>query len=249
MRMKSIAAVATLTIGLCGAMMAQDGPPPGAPPQGEAHEGRGTGFHGVAGQITAIDGTTVTLQTFSGGTAKVKITPSTRLVKDRNEAKLTDYKVGDRVFASGEQDKEGVWVAQVLGERTGAGGFPHGGAMGGAQFKPEDNGKTYIAGELVKVDGTKLTVKKPDDTVQVIEVDDDTSFRNERRESVTLADFKAGDFLRGQGAVKDGVFVAKSLNAGRGRGPRAGTPPPPPPPSAATPPDPPQAPDSGSDRK
>ncbi len=83
--------------------------------------------------------------------------------------------------------------------------------MGGAQAKPEDNGKTYIFGELIKIDGTKLTVKKPDNTEQVIEVDDDTSFRNERRESVTLADMKVGDFVRGQGAVKSGVFVPKEL--------------------------------------
>jgi len=30
-----------------------------------------------------------------------------------------------------------------------------------AQLKPEDNGKTYILGEVTKIDGVKLTVKKP----------------------------------------------------------------------------------------
>jgi hypothetical protein len=176
-------------------------------------------FHGVGGQITAIEGSTVTLETFRGETAKVKITSSTRLMKDGSEVKLSEFKVGDRVFAAGDQDKDGVWTAQMFGQRNG------GGRMGGALAKPEDNGKTYILGELVKIDGTKLTVKKPDNTEQVIEVDDDTSFRNERRESVTLADMKVGNFVRGQGAVKSGVFVPKELNSGRPRGPRSIAPP------------------------
>jgi hypothetical protein len=182
----------------------------------------GAGFHGVGGQITAIEGTTIRLQTPDGGTAKVTTTSSTRFMKDRNEAKLSDFKVGDRVFAMGEQDKDGVWTAQVLGQRTGGGDFQRGGGMGGMQPRPEDNGKTYIFGEVTKIDGTKLTVKKPDNTEQVIEVDDDTSFRNEGRESVTLADVKVGEFVRGQGAVKNGVFVPKVLNAGRPRGMRPG---------------------------
>jgi hypothetical protein len=209
------AAVSVLAVGLCGMAMAQDAPP--TPPQGGGGQGRGMrqGFHGVGGQITAIEGSTITLETFRGETAKVKITSSTRLMKDGGEVKLSEFKVGDRVFAAGEQDKDGVWTAQMFGQRNG------GGRMGGAQAKPEDNGKTYIFGELIKIDGTKLTVKKPDNTEQVIEVDDDTSFRNERRESVALADMKVGNFVRGQGAVKSGVFVPKELNSGRPRGPRS----------------------------
>jgi riboflavin synthase alpha subunit len=213
------AAVTLLAAGLCAIATAQDAPP--VPPQGGAGPGRGMGrdFHVVGGQITAIEGATITLENRRGDTAKVKITPSTRLMKNGSEAKLSDFKVGDRVFAAGEQDKDGVWIAQMLGQRNGPGG------MGGAQAKPEDNGKTYILGELIKIDGTKLTVRKPDNTEQVIEVDDDTSFRNERRESVTLADMKVGDFVRGQGAVQSGVFVPKVLFAGRPRGPRATAPP------------------------
>jgi hypothetical protein len=236
MRLNSLAAVATLAIGLVlglgfglsGAAMAQDAPPP--PGQEGPGVGRGMGFHGVGGQITAINGSTITLRTLRGETAEIKITSSTRFRKDRNEAKLGDFKVGDQVFAAGDQGKDGVWIAQMLGERTGAGGGRGGGMTGGMQVKPEDNGKTYIAGELIKIDGTRLTVKKPDNSEQVIEVDDDTSFRNERRESVTLADMKPGDFVRGQGAVKSGVFVPKVLNAGRTRGRRMDM-------SAAPPPD------------
>jgi len=182
----------------------------------------GMDVRGVGGQITAIEGSTVTLQTLRGETAKVNITSSTRLTRDRNDAKLSDFKVGDRVFAAGEQGKDGVWTARILAQRSGGGGIRR--EM--AQQKPEDNGKTYIFGEVAKIDGTKLTIKKPDNSEQIIEVDDDTSFRNERRESVTLAEVKIGDLVRGPGVLKSGVFVPKELNTGRPRGARQATAPP-----------------------
>jgi len=220
MKAKILAAVIVLSIGFVGIATAQQdvAPPPLQDRPGRG--GMGVDFHGVGGQITAIAGSIVTLQTPKGETAKVRINSSTRLMIDRNPAKLSDFKVGDRVFAGGEQDKFGVWVARVMGQRAGA--SQRGGMMPLGGFKPEDNGKTFIAGEITKIDGTKLTVKKPDNTEQVIEVDDDTSFRNERRESITLPDVKPGEFVRGLGAVKNGVFVPKDLYAGRPRRPRRG---------------------------
>jgi len=208
MRLRILAAVAVLTSGLCLAAMAQDVPQDNR----QGRRGMAMDFPGVGGQITAIEGSTVTLHTFRGETAKVNITSSTRLTRDRNPAKLGDFKVGDRVFVSGDQGKDGVWTANVLAQRSGEG--PRAGV---AQQNPEDNGKTYIFGVLANIDGTKLTIKKPDNSEQVIEVDDNTSFHNERRESVTLAEIKVGDFVRGPGAMKNGVFVAKVLNAGRPR--------------------------------
>jgi hypothetical protein len=179
---------------------------------------------GVGGQITAIEGSTISLQTFRGETAKVNVASSTKITQDRNEAKLADLKVGDRIFVSGSQGKDGVWNAQLVAKRTGEfGGGPNRQAP-----NPADNGKTFIFGELTKIDGTRLTIRKPDGSEQVIEVDDDTSFRNQQHESVTLADMKVGQLLRGQGEVKNGVFVPKVLNAGmpRSHGPITQEPPP-----------------------
>lgn len=220
MQVNGLAALAVLAAVLCGTAMAQDAPPPVA--FGQDRPGRGAG---VGGQITAIEGSTITLQTFRGGSAKVNITSSTRFMKDREEARQSDFKVGDRIFVSGEQDKDGVWKAQTLRGRSGDGGFSRGAALGGAPAKPEDNGKSYILGEITKIDGTKLTIKKPDNSEQVIEVDDETSFRT-GRESVTFADMKVGDLVRGQGALKNGVFVPKELRAGRAHGARRGIAPP-----------------------
>jgi len=220
MQLKILASVAVLAAGLCVAVMAQQAPPDAADGV-RAGRGPGANFHGVGGQITAIEGSTITLQTFSGESAKVHVTSSTRLIRDRVEAKFSDFKVGDRVFASGEQGKHGAWTAQFLAQRGGTG--PRG--ENGARQKPEDNGKTYISGEITRIEGTTLTIRKPDNAEEVIEVNDETAFRN-GRESVTFADVKVGDFVRGQGALKNGIFVLNKLNAGRPRGARQGAVPP-----------------------
>lgn len=249
MRVKTLAAVAILVAGMTVVAVGQYAPGQGG--------GRGMGqFHGVGGQITAINGDTLTLQTFRGETATVKVTSSTQIRKDGAEANLSDFKVGDRIMVAGEQDSNGVWVAKVLGQRSGQHGPGMGGqrgsgmGMGGQRPAPEDNGKTYIAGTVTRIDGTRLTVKKLDGTEQVIAVDDDTSFRNDRRESVTLADVKVGDFVRGPGALKSNVFVPSQLTAGANRprqAPPAGSQPGVPP--ADVPPQSPAPPDSSNDRK
>ncbi len=122
MKLRNLASVAVLAAALCGAAMAQDAPPGAASDGARGGRGPGANFHGVGGQITAIDGSTITLQTFRGETAKVNVTPSTHLTRDRIEAKLSDFKVGDRVFVAGGQDKDGVWTAQHVAERSG--GWP-----------------------------------------------------------------------------------------------------------------------------
>ncbi len=78
----------------------------------------------------------------------------------------------------------------------------------------QELGKRFITGEVKKIDETKLTILRPDGESQVIEVDEGTSFRNQKRESITLADIKAGDHVFGRGEVKNGVFVPQVLNLG-----------------------------------
>jgi hypothetical protein len=102
----------------------------------------------------------------------------------------------------------------------------------------DDLGKTYITGKITAMDDVKLTVQRPDNVSQVIEVDETTSFRKGGRrggvameggapaaggttpaqiaagsggESITLADVKVGDLVAGQGSVKHGVFVPTNL--------------------------------------
>ncbi|MGZ4786903.1 MAG: DUF5666 domain-containing protein [Terriglobales bacterium] len=200
-----------INIGLVCALafgaMAQENPP--APPLQGGPGGHGVGVasgrgRGVMGEITAVNPDGYTLKTMQGNSATVKVTSGTKFMRNREPIKMSDLKVGDMVGVMGTPDANDptTWNASVVVDRT-------------AQMKEfkENLGKTMIAGEVKAIDGTKLTVLRPDGQTQTIEADENTSFRK-GRESVTLADIKVGDHVMGRGAVKDGVFVPSELRVG-----------------------------------
>ena len=196
-----------LAAGLCvAAAFAQDqeqGPmrmPPGA---------------SVAGKVTAVDNGSITVTPANGGAAvTVKVSDSTKIFKERQPVKLSDIKVNDTVFARGQLNGNSMDAAMLavvnpeMIQRMQQGG--------GMQFNREDLGKKFIAGQVKAINETKLTITRPDDKDQDIEVDENTSFKR-GPESITLADIKVGDFVHGQGELKDGVFVPKELIVGRPR--------------------------------
>src|SRR5512140_1210545 len=120
--------------------------PPSQQQRGERGPGRGWGsFQGTGGTITAISGDTLTLKTMNGSTATVKLTSATMYRRDRQEAKLSDFKVGDMVMVRGEPSGENTWTAQGVMSN------PNGMAI------REQMGKKFIAGEVAKIEDTKLT--------------------------------------------------------------------------------------------
>lgn len=203
-----------LICGLAAMAMAQDNPP--APPQGGApqngtgmgpggREGmRGRGFHGTMGEITAVNADGFTIKTMQGNSATVKVTGETKYMRDQQPIKMSDLKVGDTIGVAGSPDANDptTWNANFVVDRTAQ----------AKEFK-ENLGKTLIVGEVKSVEGTNLTILRPDGVTQTISVDENTSF-HKMRESVTLADIKPGDHVMGRGAVKDGVFVASNLGVG-----------------------------------
>jgi len=256
-----------------------DGPPP--PPPGAQQQGQNNAtpqrrqgqwqdrFSGLAGTITSIGADSITVKTVRGDNSTVKLTKDTAYRRDRAEANLSDFKTGEFVFiaVNGEQAKDGTWNARVVAMRSnleggigqGSGGMMMRGGGMAEQFNPADLGKTFIAGEITKINETELTIHRPDGVDQVITVDEDTSFRNRRMrdESITLADFKVGDRVMGRGELKNGTFVPEVLSLmparrqvqgpGQGGPPQPGQasqaggtstdapPPPPPPPPDTTP--------------
>lgn len=202
------AIIVVLALGLCA--FGQTNEPGSSPqrPQGAAQGGERGRRPGVGGTITAIANDTLTLKTFDERTVTVKLTPETRFRKDQQDAKLSDFKVGDMVMVRGERTSDDTYVAAGVMTRSGSG-------MGGTrqQFR-EGLGKEFIAGEIKSVDGLKLTIARPDGVTQTIAVDESTSFRKQG-ESVTLGDLKAGDHVFGRGQIKDGVFVPSVLNVGQ----------------------------------
>jgi len=65
-------------------------------------------------------------------------------------------------------------------------------------------------GEVKSVDAPKLTVLRPDNVTQTLELNEDTSLRR-GRESITMADIQPGDHVMVRGAVENNVFVPKNL--------------------------------------
>jgi hypothetical protein len=212
--MKKVSFLAIL-LALCVAGWAQgpdNAPPPDqtqGPQGGGGQRGGRRGGPGVMGEVIAISGNIITVKT-ADGTSTVNITDQTRFRKDRQDAKLADIKVGDHVFVRGQKGSDGSVQADMVA-------VPPAGMMGNMR---DGLGKNFIMGEIKSINGTQIEIARPDGQTQTIAVDENTSF-HKNRESVTLADFKAGDRVFGQGEMKNNVFVASSLNEGRpgmGRG-------------------------------
>ena len=185
--------------------VAQNNAPPPAEGQAQSGPNRGPGrFQGVRGTITAIAGNQLSLKTADGNAVTVKLTSDTQYRKDRQPAALADFKVGDTVMVAGDPAGENAWTARFVMTR-----------LGGGEREPmaDGMGKRFIAGEIKAIDGTSISVQRPDGQTQIIQVDENTSFRKQDQ-SITLADFKPGDHVFGRGEVKNGAFVAAVLNWG-----------------------------------
>ena len=121
--------------------------------------------------------------------------------------KPTDIKVGDIITAGGELDDAkktigAVFIAQVDPERA-------------RQMREmqANYGKTWLAGRITAIDGTRITIEgMVDHAPHVIAVDENTSFRR-RRDSITLADIQPGQQLQAEGAMKDGAFLATTVTS------------------------------------
>jgi hypothetical protein len=177
---------------------------------------------GTAGTISEMKEGALVIKQLNGESATVNLSDKTEYRKERQPAKLADLKVGDTVMVRGERAGD-AWNAQTvavvpaeMAQRLGQGGGPGGpgGAGGGMMMIREGLGKEFIAGEIMAIDETKLTIKRIDGETQVIELDETTSLRRRGGVSITLLDVKVGDQVAGRGKLKDGVFVPEVLNVG-----------------------------------
>lgn len=199
--MKRLAILFFLCV-LSALALSQDNPP--QRPGGARGSGRtARQFQGVMGTITTLDKSQLTLKTTDGKTVTVNLSSDTHYRRDSQPATLEDFKVGDMVMVGGDAAGEDTWNARFIATRG-----------ANSQQSRGELGKNFIAGEIKSIDGTHLTILRPDGETQTIQVDESTSFRKQG-ESITLADFKPGDHVFGRGEVKNGTFVAAVLNAGQ----------------------------------
>jgi hypothetical protein len=167
---------------------------------GDGNQAMAMGGRMVRGTVTAAAPDHLTVKTEAGEVYEVLITPNTQVRKGRDQMKVADIHTGDAVGAMGEMDapKKTVHALMVM-------------VVDAEQLKKarEAMGKTVISGTVTAIDDLKITVKRTDDVMQTIQVDEDTSFR------------KGG---RAMGAA----FAADGMGGMGTRGPRPG--------AAATPP-------------
>ncbi len=207
----------------------QDAPPvqnPGTAQGAEPGQSPGRGGMrrmGVFGKLTAVHDQSLEITRDDGSVVTVKISANTRFRKDRQDAALTDFKVGDTIFVRGEENPDHTWNADMIGERP-AGGFGGrgqgqggGGAEGGRGGGPGGMrsmgvlGQDYVLGEVKAVDAPKLTILRTDNVTQTIELNEETSLSKDRQ-SVTMADIQVGDHVFVRGATANSVFQPKSVN-------------------------------------
>ena len=173
---------------------------------------------GVFGKITAIQGDSIEVTGPDGNKVTLKLTTSTEFRKDRQPAKLADFKVGDSVMVRTDQSNGNPTTAVMViaggfvmrgqgeggGRRQGQGGGAGKMAMAGTL------GKDYVVGEVKTIDAPKLTVMRPDNVTQTLELNEETSL-HKGRDSITMADIQAGDHVFARGAVQNNVFVPKDV--------------------------------------
>jgi len=183
----------------------EQGAPPAAGQRPGPNDGRG---QPLFGKITAINKGSLELAKPDGATVAVKFTDKTEYRKDRQSAKLEDFEVGDVVFVRGEENADHSVTAQMIGGRSGGGSEGGRGIGGGAGFG--ELGKDFVVGEVKSVDAPKLTVLRPDNVTQTLELNEETSLRR-GRESITMADIQPGDHVVVRGAVQNNAFAPKNV--------------------------------------
>jgi len=194
-----------LAAGAAAQSQDQGGPPTAGQRRGP-NDGPG---QPLIGKITAIKGGVVELAKPDGTTITVKITDKTEYRRDRQSAKLGDFKVGEMVFIRGEEDaNHGVTALMIAGRSSGgpeSGGRGFGGGGGFGEL-----GKDFVVGEVKSVDAPKITVLRPDNVTQTMELNEETSLRK-GRESITMADIQPGDHVVVRGGVQNNTFVPKNV--------------------------------------
>jgi hypothetical protein len=197
----------TLTVNGVQAQDAPANPDANAPRQhqGGSWAGQEGGQRPLFGKITAMRDGALDITRPDGQVVTVKVTPQTEFRKDRETAKASDFKIGDTVVIRGDENADHTVTAKMIGARTGGFGGPGGGMVNIGTL-----GKDYVVGEVKSIDAPRLTVLRPDNVTQTLELNEDTSLRK-GRESVTMADIQVGDHVMARGAMQNDVFVPKGV--------------------------------------
>lgn len=172
------------------------------PPFREGRIGLGGGFAAFAGRhggfgagsitITAIAGSSVTLETIDGWTRTIDVTSDTEITKDGEEAALADLELGDRVrFRQERADGDAFRITAL------------------AVVQPT------VVGTVTATNGDRITLRQPDGSSVTVHVDGSTAFSVDGQPDQSLADIELGMILGAAGELNDdGSLDATTVRAG-----------------------------------
>ena len=150
----------------------------------------------TGGEVTAINGNTLTLKRRNGETQPVTVNGSTLYKSGGAAASKSDVKVGSRVTVQGETSGTTFTALTV-------------------HIEP-----TVVGGEVTAKTADSLTVKQRDGSSVVIHIASDTKLRV-RGETKGLAGIAVGDVVVAAGLSRsDGSIDATVVGKGRGKGER-----------------------------
>jgi Domain of unknown function (DUF5666) len=161
----------------------------------------GGGKPGVHGEITAINGTTLTVKGMNSETYTVDASDAEIRVFTEGEglddASVSDLRVGDTVGVRGSIDGTNVDASDIMS------GIPEG-RMGGRGH----HGKHGVMGEVTAVDGSTITVTGLNGTSYTIDASDAPVSRVVEG---SLSDIKVGDRIGVQGSIDGATVDAKRI--------------------------------------
>jgi hypothetical protein len=154
----------------------------------------------VAGEVTAVTSSSLTLKLRDGSTRTITLNGSTKYFLGPRAAGQSDVKVGSNVVAAGTTSGD-TFTALSVTIRLHA-----------------------VAGEVTAKTADTITLKGRDGTTTTVKVDSATTYRVPGKDNATLADITVGMPVAVQGIRNpDNTFSAVSVGAGRiglDRGPR-----------------------------
>ncbi len=148
---------------------------------------------GYRGQVTAVSGSTITVQDH-GGTHTIQTTSSTKFTRGGQSASLSDVKTGDQIDAEGTLNSDGSLAAQVVQIE-----LPH------------------VDGQITKISGTIITIQERNGTAYTIKVSSSTTFTDDQTQNkLSLGDLKVGEEIHAEGTQNsDGSLAAISVVVGQ----------------------------------
>lgn len=159
---------------------------------------RGDGIHGT---ITALDGSTITVEGRNGTTYTVAASDAeVRVFKEGEgpvDTSLSDLSVGDMIGVRGEVDGTRVTATGIMS------GHLERGMMGG-----HGRGRHGVMGEVTEVDGSTITVKNYAGTTYTIDAGEATV---SRVVTGALSDIVVGDRIGVHGTLNDGTVDATHI--------------------------------------